>query len=123
MKNATSNPFAPRPKPPVLSEELRIEKSLSGEGLYLNHYIGSDCYPYKVVEVSSSGKTVLAKKMNARRKEGSEPYSQCWEYSDSEGSPLKKFTQRKSGVFKPVGEHYSYAYPSWSPSYHYDYSF
>jgi hypothetical protein len=30
---------------------------------------------------------------------------------------------RKSGVFKKVGEHYSYGYPSWSPNYHRDWSF
>lgn len=123
MNNTTSNPFAPRPKAPVLSEELRIEKSLSGEGLYLNYHIGSDCYPYKVVEVSPSGKTVLAKQMEVRRKEGSKSYSQCWEYSDSERHTLKKFTLRKSGVFKQALKRAGYAYPSLSPRYVRDYSF
>jgi len=122
MKNATSNPFAPRPKPPVLSEELRIEKSLSGEGLYLNYYVGSDCYPYKVCEVSPSGKTVLAKQMGHRFQEGAEDYSNRWEYFEDERYKTEKFTLRKSGVWKKVGKRAS-AYPSWSPRYYRDYSF
>ena len=90
---------------------------------YLNYSIGSDTYAYEVTRATPSGKTVWAKQMEVERKEGSEPYTQNWEYSSSDRHPEEKFTKRKFGGFKPVGTSCGCGSLSETPYYHYDYSF
>jgi len=114
MKNTTSL-FVKRPDPIVLTEELRIEKSLAGQSIYLNYSIGSDTYPYEICYVSPSGKQVWAKQMEVSKK--------GTEFHSSDRHQLKKFSLRKSGSFKQVGKSVGYAKPSYEPEYYYDYSF
>tara|TARA_R110002153_G_C13169309_1_gene483936 strand:- start:57 stop:425 length:369 start_codon:yes stop_codon:yes gene_type:complete len=122
MKNTTSL-FGKRPDPIVLTEKLRVEKSIEGKALYLNYTMGTDTNAYEVVHVSPSGKTVFAKEMEVNHKKGAEPYSQSWEFTSSNRLGVTKFTLRKNGAFRQVGMSCGYARPSHSPRHHYDYSF
>ena len=126
MKNKTSQfnrLFGKRPEPIVLTSELKIQKAKEDKLIYLNYTIGSDTYPYEVISVSPNGKTVWAKEMDVRRKEGSESYTQNWEYISSSSLKLTKFTLRKHGSYRKVKDSSGYARPSYEPRFHYDYSF
>lgn len=90
---------------------------------YLNYSIGSDTYAYEVTRATPSGKTVWAKQMDVKHKEGAPPMSQTWEYSSSDFHEEEKFTKRKFGGYKPVGTKCGFGRLSETPYYHYDYSF
>lgn len=66
--------------------------------------IGSDCYPYEVVKVSESGKTIHLRALSYRVVEGSSfDGSAKYEYESNPDGSIMKATLRKDGRYRRVG--------------------
>lgn len=73
-----------------------------GEGATVR--VGSDCYPYTIIDVSESGKTIYLKEDRVERTDNN-GMSECQEYNyfrNPEGAEVKA-TKRKNGSWKLTG--------------------
>lgn len=71
--------------------------------------IGSDSYPYTIVSVSASGKTITARRDQSIAAEGHDYYgSQKYNYFANPNAQPEKFTLRKCGSFRPSGSSCGY---------------
>lgn len=81
---------------------ISIGSDLIGEGATVS--VGSDSYPYTIVDVSKSGKTIILKEDKFERTD-SNGMSESQEYNYSpnpEGKEIKA-TKRKTGAWKTSG--------------------
>lgn len=91
----------------------------SAEQLYLNFHVGTDCYPYEVVERNE--KHCFVRKMQWKPAKNAEPYSNDWDIFPCETNPLERVNLTKRGWHFP--NTYGWTQFQTEPHYYYDYSF
>lgn len=89
------------------------------------HQVGTDAYPYTIIEVSESGKTVKAQRDSYVRTDSNGwSESQTYEYSRNPEGTIDTFTLRNNGNYYQKGQsqHYHPFFPGnrrffWDPSF------
>ena len=93
---------------------------------YLNVRYGSDVYPFEVVEVNATGKTIKVREMDVVADPDAPKMSNEWIYSSNEDNELVVYTLRKNGKFHRKGTkstYYNGGCLTDEPYKNYDYSF
>lgn len=87
-----------------MTNEAKTRKPEVGDGA--TESVGSDCYPYTVVKVSESGKTIWLQRDSFRRADSNGPFteSQSYVYERCPEAPLRKATLRKDGRYRMAGQ-------------------
>ena len=78
------------------------------------HQVGTDAYPYTIIEVSESGKTIKAQRDEYIRTDSNgQSELQTYEYSPDLEGVINTFTLRKSGNYHEKGQsrHYHPFFP------------
>lgn len=74
-------------------------------GMGATYYIGSDRYPYTIIAVNKTGKTICVQRDKATPAEGYDYYSkQVYNYTPNLLGDIEVYTLRKNGRFYRQGE-------------------
>jgi len=78
-------------------------------GMGVTYCVGSDSYPYTVIEVSKSGKRVRVQQDTATRVDSNgQSEAQTWLYESDPDGKVMEFSLRKTGVWRPKGSDHCY---------------
>lgn len=98
----------------IFDEFKNKEKTfLITKGMGATKSVGSDCYPYTVVDIKSNGKEIHAQRDNSTPTEDSDYFGvQSYTYSPNPDSDIEIFTLRKNGYFVKKGKPLNYYWDS-----------
>ncbi len=96
-----------------------MERTKITVGMPVTRYVGSDRYPYEVVEVSDDQNHVVVREMRATPADGFDYYSnQVYTFESVDYGHTVELSRRKDGGLRPVGSsmreptHFGFGYAS-----------
>lgn len=73
-------------------------------GMPATNYVGSDRYPYEVIEISDGGNLITVREMDAISADGYDYYcNQVYTYRSCPQGRTIVLSKRKDGKYRPVG--------------------
>ncbi len=81
-----------------------MEKNILFVGMLVTEYVGSDRYPYEVIEIAKDEAKIVVRQMTATPTEKYDYYSnQDYVYTQDWHGREIELSRRKDGKFRPVG--------------------
>ena len=97
----------------IYEKEIKGETIIIKKGMGATQNVGSDSYPYTIIDIYHNGNEIHAQRDNSTPTDDCEYYGkQSYTYTPNTDSEIEVFTLRKNGCFVKKGKPLNYYWDS-----------